>query len=228
MTYDDLIFHPVGNKRLQAKVEFRNGYGASVVLFLPEAGFELAVMKDGHLCYNTPITSDVLKNLTPEDITRYLKQIEALGAYAVSYDTANMQLTPGKVYQVFNETGNLFNIRDNRKKTIICSWDNCAYAPSWTRLVSAPARPDISEGLRDHLTKWLKEKHNNSLCQGLRNELHDELVALFNAHDLDPTFPFNPGGLSAYHLEIDRHANSARVAFVHKVLGLEREKGDRE
>jgi len=67
----------------QAKVEFPNGYGASIVQgpysYGNEFGlYELAVLKDGVLCYDTPITSDVVGHLSPDDVTALLQQIEAL------------------------------------------------------------------------------------------------------------------------------------------------------
>ena len=40
--------------------------------------FELAVLKDGDICYNTPITNDVIGYLTADDVTKYLQQIEKL------------------------------------------------------------------------------------------------------------------------------------------------------
>ena len=40
--------------------------------------FELAVLKDGNICYSTPITNDVIGNLTADEVTKYLRQIEKL------------------------------------------------------------------------------------------------------------------------------------------------------
>lgn len=64
---------------------FENGYGASVISdgYGSEDGlFELAVIEwDGdtfYLTYETPITSDVLGHLTPEEVTKTLAEIEAL------------------------------------------------------------------------------------------------------------------------------------------------------
>jgi hypothetical protein len=46
-------------------VEFENGYAASVICNEHSYGghsgrFEVAVLKDGDLCYDTPITNDVI------------------------------------------------------------------------------------------------------------------------------------------------------------------------
>jgi hypothetical protein len=84
MTFDDLKFrtHSLGYG-VQARVDFPNGYGASVVKLPGSYGFEtgkyeLAVLEGDHLTYNTPIASDVVGNCTPEDITDLLARIEAL------------------------------------------------------------------------------------------------------------------------------------------------------
>ena len=43
-------------------LEFPNGYGASVINSKYEVGMiEVAVFYDGHLCYSSPITSDVIR-----------------------------------------------------------------------------------------------------------------------------------------------------------------------
>lgn len=67
----------------QAKVMFANGYGASVITGYGaygniDAPYELAVLKGDGLCYDTPITDDVLGHLTEEDLDRLLAEIEAL------------------------------------------------------------------------------------------------------------------------------------------------------
>lgn len=92
--------HPVG-PGTQKIYRFDNGYGASVIRFHVQTGhmliggsygaeqglWELGVLKfkssdptvdDGELCYDTPITSDVLGFLTDEDVEVYLKMIEQL------------------------------------------------------------------------------------------------------------------------------------------------------
>ena len=68
----------------QRKFKFANGYGASVVCGPytyggPERLFELAVLgQDGHLTYETPITSDVIGWLTEEQVQETLAKIDAL------------------------------------------------------------------------------------------------------------------------------------------------------
>lgn len=85
MTIDDLVFkpHPMRKDGKIAQVSFNNGYGASIItgnLFYTSenAPYELGVLKDGSLTYDTPITDDVLGYLTADDVDRILSEIEAL------------------------------------------------------------------------------------------------------------------------------------------------------
>ena len=70
----------------QARMEFGNGYGVSVItgggLFTDGAdSYELAVLdKEGHLCYSTPVTDDVLGYISSDDVTEYMKQVQGLPA----------------------------------------------------------------------------------------------------------------------------------------------------
>ena len=67
---------------------FPNGYGASVIrggvaFGSDTAPFELAVVQfnyddDYQMCYNTPITHDVLGYLTESDVTKLLDQIQQI------------------------------------------------------------------------------------------------------------------------------------------------------
>lgn len=64
-------------------VDFPNGYGASVVCNEMSYGghkgfFELAVLHGETLCYNTPITHDVIGWLKVEEVEELVKKIEAL------------------------------------------------------------------------------------------------------------------------------------------------------
>ena len=63
---------------------FNNGYGASVICNQSSYGsdnglFELAVLdKDGKICYDTTITSNVIGYMTHDHVARVLKDIESL------------------------------------------------------------------------------------------------------------------------------------------------------
>ena len=84
-TFDDLKFtkHPIG-VGVQARIQFDNGYGASVVQgYYINGGdkglYELAVLdNEGHVTYDTPIANDVIGYLTEEEVTNVLKQIQEL------------------------------------------------------------------------------------------------------------------------------------------------------
>lgn len=84
MNFSDLQFNPLKHcTGTQARAFFPNGYGASVVRSDFSYGgknglYELAVLKDGKLCYDTSVTSDVLGQLTEEDVESYLNQIKSL------------------------------------------------------------------------------------------------------------------------------------------------------
>lgn len=78
--------HPV-SPGVQKLWRFDNGYGASVVKFPHSYGYdkglwELAVIKysedDFELTYDTPITDDVIGNLSESDVVKILKKIEKL------------------------------------------------------------------------------------------------------------------------------------------------------
>jgi hypothetical protein len=85
-TFKDLEFveHPSHIGGVQARIQFDNGYGASVVKTPYSYGgdrglYELAVLgTDGHLTYDTPITSDVIGYLRDIDVTDVMGKIQQL------------------------------------------------------------------------------------------------------------------------------------------------------
>lgn len=81
--------HPADAMGKHIIYRFDNGYGASVVRFYGSYGYEqglweLAVIKfegeknDFKLCYDTPITDDVIGYLTMPKVDELLDLIEAL------------------------------------------------------------------------------------------------------------------------------------------------------
>ena len=91
-TFKDLKFEthfnhmgsPFGDFGEQAKLEFPNGYGVSVitggsgVYGDTEHPYELAVLQEGNLTYDTPVTDDVLGYLTVRGVTTAMKKVQAL------------------------------------------------------------------------------------------------------------------------------------------------------
>lgn len=86
-TFNDLEFkphrYPLADDDVQAKIYFPNGYGASVIKTGfsyggGEGHYELAVLHDGKLVYDTPVTDDVIGWLSPDGVTAKLAEIEAL------------------------------------------------------------------------------------------------------------------------------------------------------
>jgi hypothetical protein len=67
-----------------SRITFENGYGASVVRHEYSYGgkdglYELAVLNsDGELCYDTPVTNDVIGYLRDIDVTDVLAKIQQL------------------------------------------------------------------------------------------------------------------------------------------------------
>jgi hypothetical protein len=87
-TFKDLTFekHPVAGFGTQAKLKFDNGYGISVITGSSAYGdgampYEAAVLlTNGSLCYDTPVTDDVMGHLSADSVTDRMKQIQQLPA----------------------------------------------------------------------------------------------------------------------------------------------------
>jgi len=85
-TFNDIEFkpNPMGEDfGIVSRTQFDNGYEASVVKSDYTYGgknglYELAVFKDGEICYDTPITDDVIGYLRPEDVTDVMAKIQQL------------------------------------------------------------------------------------------------------------------------------------------------------
>jgi len=83
-TFKDLQFkpHSIGNG-LQARMNFDNDYGISVVKFDGSYGFksnlwEVAILYKDSLTYNMDIKHDVLGHQTEQDVTDVMKKVQAL------------------------------------------------------------------------------------------------------------------------------------------------------
>lgn len=77
------VIHKMLDNGEQVIFEFKNGYGASVLTGSIAYGginglFEIAVTRNGCLCYDTPITNDVIGYLTIDEALKVLDDIEQL------------------------------------------------------------------------------------------------------------------------------------------------------
>ena len=85
-TFKDVEFkiNPMGSEYgIVSRTQFDNGYEVSVVKSPHSYGgakglYELAIFKDGDICYDTPITDDVIGYLRPEDVTDVMERVEKL------------------------------------------------------------------------------------------------------------------------------------------------------
>ena len=85
-TFKDIRFktNPMGaDFGIVSRTKFDNGYEVSVVRSEHSYGgnkglYELAIFKDGEICYDTPITDDVIGYLRPEDVTDVMVRVEKL------------------------------------------------------------------------------------------------------------------------------------------------------
>ena len=86
--FEDLEFKKIEDASnligVKCQMVFENGYGVSVVSHTHSYGgtkglFEVAVLgKDGNLTYDTPVTSDVIGYLNPEEVTEIMDQVQSL------------------------------------------------------------------------------------------------------------------------------------------------------
>ena len=90
--FKDLVFyeHPIALSSLndhkdakQASMAFNNGYGISVLLgncFYSNGidTYEVAVIKDGMICYTTPIANDVIGYITEQQVSDVMKKIQEI------------------------------------------------------------------------------------------------------------------------------------------------------
>lgn len=84
MKFSDLVFEwRPGAINSQARHTFPNGYSVSIVqgpyTYGGDRGlYEGAIIRDGEIDYTTPITSDVVGYMDPDQVTEFLATVEAL------------------------------------------------------------------------------------------------------------------------------------------------------
>lgn len=86
--FNDLKFERHSNRPYfdwQAKIEFDNGYGISVIsgqkAYCDKGTFEVAILKNGRIAYDTKLTYDVLGWQTPKDIDRIMRYLQVNKSY---------------------------------------------------------------------------------------------------------------------------------------------------
>ena len=84
-TFADLehLPHPNHGNGTQARMDFENGYGVSVIRSSYSYGgdrglYEMAVMRDGDIDYSTPVTDDVLGHLSEAEVTEHMAAVQTL------------------------------------------------------------------------------------------------------------------------------------------------------
>ena len=85
LTFSMLKFkkHPYSKTAKLAKMNFKNGYGVSVLCGTDYYSngidtYEVAVLKNGLLCYDTYIAKDVLPYKRIEEVNGIMRKIQAL------------------------------------------------------------------------------------------------------------------------------------------------------
>lgn len=83
LKFEEHYFSPFCKEAKQAKMNFENGFGVSVLFgncFYSNGRntYEVAVLKNGGLCYDTEITTDVLGHLTKSEVTEVMKKVQNL------------------------------------------------------------------------------------------------------------------------------------------------------
>ena len=80
-TFRDLILRKTSkyDPTLRARLTFDNDYGISMVRDnLLKNRYEIAVLHNNELCFNTSITSDTVKGLTGREVTKLMEKIQKL------------------------------------------------------------------------------------------------------------------------------------------------------
>ncbi len=69
--------------RMNAVYNFPNGYGISVAFGpgcygVENGNYEVAILKNGYLCFTTDLTNDVIGNLDEDGVTAIMAKVEKL------------------------------------------------------------------------------------------------------------------------------------------------------
>lgn len=78
-TFKDLEFVPQ-DRGIRARIQFNNGFGLSVIrsqfAYCDENTYEVAILEDDEVCYDTPLANDVLPYKTEEEITKIMEEMQ--------------------------------------------------------------------------------------------------------------------------------------------------------
>ncbi len=82
-TFKDLVFITNALNGRSATINFRNGYGASVITghgsyTSAESPYEIAVLYKDDITYNSPITNDIIGFLKEHEVTEIMAKIKNL------------------------------------------------------------------------------------------------------------------------------------------------------
>ena len=80
-TFGDLQFIHTSPKKKRAEMYFANGYGVSVINYgykTKDLPYEVAVLYNGEITYNTPITDNVIGWLNGRGVTKIMKAVQKL------------------------------------------------------------------------------------------------------------------------------------------------------
>ena len=84
-TFKDLEFemHHLLSYEKHAVMEFENGYGISVIFgeqFYSNGvdTYEVAIIKDNHVCFDTPLTDTVLAYQSEDEVTEIMRKVQEL------------------------------------------------------------------------------------------------------------------------------------------------------
>jgi hypothetical protein len=62
----------------QAVAKFDNGFGVSVIPEADQLSYEVAVLRDGKLCYDSGLCEDVVRHLTVTDVHNFVHRVRSL------------------------------------------------------------------------------------------------------------------------------------------------------
>ena len=62
----------------QAVAKFDNGFGVSVIPEVDQKHYEVAVLRDGKLCYDSGLTEDTERFLTVSDVHNFVHRVRSL------------------------------------------------------------------------------------------------------------------------------------------------------